>query len=77
MAAQVCGARARTMPRYFFHMHFNGDVERDPIGIEIPSLARAVAEATKALTELIDEEALDELRLEIMDQSGRVLAKVG
>jgi hypothetical protein len=65
------------MPRYFFHMHFDGDVGRDPIGIEIPSLARAVAEATKALAELIDEEAVDELRLEIMDESGRVLAKVG
>ncbi len=51
-------------------MHFDGDVGRDPIGIEIASLARAVAEATKALAELIDEEALDELRLEIIDESG-------
>ena len=65
------------MPRYFFQMHLDGDVGRDPIGIEIPSLARAVAEATTALAELIDEEALDQLWLEIMDQSGRVLAKVG
>ena len=65
------------MPRYFFRLHFDGDVERDPIGIEITSLARAVAEATKARAELIDEEALDELRLEIMDESGRVLANVG
>ena len=65
------------MPRYFFRLHFDGDVERDPIGIEIPTLARAVVEAAKARAELIDEEALDELRLEIMDESGRVLAKVG
>jgi restriction endonuclease Mrr len=40
-------------------------------------LARAVAEATKARAELIDGEALDEFLLEIMDESGRVLAKVG
>jgi hypothetical protein len=37
----------------------------------------AIAEAREARAELIDEEALDELWLEIMDESGRVLAKVG
>jgi hypothetical protein len=65
------------MPRYYFRFHFDGDVKRDTIGVEAPDLAHAVAEATKARSELIDEEALDELWLEIMDESGRVLAKVG
>jgi hypothetical protein len=40
-------------------------------------LDSAVAEAHKARAELMDEEALDQLWLEIMDESGRVLAKVG
>jgi hypothetical protein len=65
------------MPRYFFRLHVNGDVERDPIGVEVSDLAYAVNEATKARAELIDEEVVDELWLEIMDESGQVLAKVG
>jgi len=65
------------MPRYFFHLHFDGDIARDPIGVEVPDLAQAIAEAKKARSELIDEESLDKLWLEIMDESGRVLAKVG
>ena len=64
------------MPRFYFNLHFDGDVERDPIGVEVPDLASAIAEAAKARAELIDEEVLDELWLEIMDESGRVLAKV-
>jgi hypothetical protein len=40
-------------------------------------LDHAIAEAHKARSELMDEGALDQLWLEIMDESGRVLAKVG
>ena len=65
------------MPRYFFHMHFDGDVARDPIGIEVADLEHAIAEAQEARAEIMDEEALDLLWLEIMDEHGRVLAKVG
>jgi hypothetical protein len=66
------------MPRYFFHMHFNvDDVARDPIGIDLPNLELAIAEAEKARVEIMDEEALDQLWLEIMDEAGRVVAKVG
>jgi hypothetical protein len=65
------------MPRYFFHIHTDEEVARDPIGIDLPDLAHAIAEATKARVEIMDEEALDQLWLEIMDESGRVVAKVG
>ena len=65
------------MPRYFFHMHFDGDVARDPIGIEVDDLEEAIAQAKEARAEIMDEEALDQLWLEIMDESGRILAKVG
>ena len=65
------------MPRYFFHMHFDGDIARDPIGIEVANLDDAIAQAKEARAEIMDEEALDHLWLEIMDESGRVLAKVG
>ena len=65
------------MPRYFFNMHFDGDIARDPIGIEVANLDDAIAQAKEARAEIMDEEALDHLWLEIMDESGRVLAKVG
>lgn len=50
---------------------------RDPIGIEVPDLDSAIADVQRARAELIDEEAIDELRLEIMDEHGRIVAKVG
>ena len=65
------------MPRYFFHMHFDGDVARDPIGIEVADLDQAIAQAKEARDELMAAEALDQFWLEIMDASGRILAKVG
>ena len=65
------------MPRYFFNMHFHGDIARDPIGIEVANLDDAIAQAKEARAEIMDEEALDHLWLEIMDERGRVLAKVG
>ena len=65
------------MPRYFFHMYFDGDVARDPIGIEVADLEEAITQAKEARAEIMDEEALDQLWLEIMDESGRILAKVG
>ena len=65
------------MPRYFFHIHVDADVARDVIGIDLPDLNEAIAEANKARVEIMDEEALDQLWLEIMDERGRVVAKVG
>ena len=76
-AFDVLVQKAWRMPRFFFKLHFDGDVARDPIGIEVSDLNHAIAEAEKARAEIIDEEALDLLWLEILDGSGRVLAKVG
>ncbi|KAB2941758.1 MAG: hypothetical protein K8F92_11645 [Hyphomicrobium sp.] len=65
------------MPRYFFNLHFDDGIARDPIGIEVADLDQAVAEAKKARIEIMDEEALDQLWLDILDENGRVLARVG
>jgi hypothetical protein len=64
------------MPRYFFHVHIGEKVERDMIGLELPTLKDAVVNAEKARIEIMLEDALDELWLEIMDQSGKVVALV-
>jgi uncharacterized protein DUF6894 len=58
-------------------IHADDEIARDPIGIDLPDLNHAIAEAKKARVEIMDEEAFDQLWLEIMDESGRVLAKVG
>jgi hypothetical protein len=65
------------MPRYFFNLHFDDHVARDPIGVEVPNLTEAVAEAEKARTEIMHEDELDRLWLEIVDEEGRTLATVG
>ncbi|HEY8245693.1 MAG TPA: hypothetical protein VIG38_00200 [Hyphomicrobium sp.] len=65
------------MPRYFFHLHFDGDVARDRIGVDVADLDAAIAQAQKARREIMEEDALDHFRLEIRDEAGRVLAKVG
>ena len=65
------------MPRYFFNVHFDDHVARDPVGLEVPDLAEAVSQAQNALAEIMQEDELDRLWLEILDESGRVLARVG
>jgi hypothetical protein len=64
------------MPRYFFHVHLGETIERDTIGLELPALDDAVANAEQARTEIMLEDALDELWLEIVDQSGSMVAMV-
>jgi hypothetical protein len=64
------------MPRYFFHVHLGETIERDTIGLELPALDDAIANAEQARTEIMLEDALDELWLEIVDQSGSVVAMV-
>ena len=65
------------MPRYFFHAHFDEGITRDSTGLEFPNLNHAIAEADRARFELLTEEAHGQLWLEIMDNSGLVVAKVG
>jgi hypothetical protein len=65
------------MPRYFFHVHCDDEVHGDDEGLELSNLRTAVAEATKARTEIMIDNEPNELWLEILDQSGRVVAKVG
>jgi hypothetical protein len=63
------------MPRYFFHVHLE-TIERDTIGLELSALDDAIADAEQARVEIMLEDALDELWLEIVDQSGSVVAMV-
>jgi Domain of unknown function (DUF6894) len=51
-------------------------VGRDTMGLELPTLDAALANAEKARIEIMLEDALDDLWLEIMDQSGKVVAMV-
>ena len=64
------------MPRYFFHVHLGETIERDTIGLELSALDDAIADAEQARLEIMLEDALDELWLEIVDQSGSVVAMV-
>ncbi len=64
------------MPRYFFHVHLGETIERDTIGLELSALDDAIADAEQARAEIMLEDALDELWLEIVDQSGSVVAMV-
>ena len=64
------------MPRYFFNVHFEEHVARDPVGVELADLAEAVNQAQKARAEIMREDALDRLCLEIVDEKGTLLAMV-
>ncbi len=64
------------MARYFFHVHIGESVGRDTMGLELPTLDDAIENAEKARIEIMLEDALDELWLEIMDQSGKIVATV-
>jgi uncharacterized protein DUF6894 len=64
------------MPRYFFHVHLDETVERDTIGLELPSLGDAVTAAENVRIEITIEDALDSLWLEVVDESGSMVALV-
>ena len=65
------------MPRYFFNVHLDDYVARDPSGVEISDLAEAINQAKAARAEIMVEDELDRLWLEILDENGRTLATVG
>ena len=52
------------MPRYFFNVHTEEHVARDPVGVELPDLAEAINQAKAARAEIIEDD-LDRLWLEI------------
>jgi hypothetical protein len=70
------------MPRFFFHLHTETGVEKDPSGLEFASLEAAVADATQARREYLRDEDIEsprerrKCRFEITDQSGLVVATV-
>ena len=64
------------MPKFFFHSRRGSSVEVDRLGVDFANLQDAVADARRARHEVMAEEDLDQLSIEIADQSGRVLAVV-
>jgi hypothetical protein len=65
------------MARYYFDVHFDHAVRRDCDGLELENLDRAIAEANHARTEIMAEDQLMRLKIEIIDQEGRIVATVG
>ena len=65
------------MPRYFFNVHYGHHIARDPVGLVVVDLAEAVRQAQKARADIMREGELSLLWLEIVDEDGRMLAKVG
>jgi hypothetical protein len=65
------------MPRYFINVHFDDHVARDPVGVEVADLAEVVNQAKKARAEIMHEDELVNLWLEILDERGSIVAKVG
>ena len=65
------------MTRYFFDVYFDHAVRRDCEGLDVSNLDEAIAEADHARAEIMAEDNLSRLRIEIVDQEGRVVATVG
>src|ERR1700751_2845908 len=69
------------MPRFFFHFTSQGDVSRDEVGTEFPSLEAAYLDSCQSALEM----SIDKLRVrddptndsvEIADESGRLLMTI-
>jgi Domain of unknown function (DUF6894) len=69
------------MPRFFFHFTSQGDVSRDEVGTEFPSLEAAYLDSCQSALEM----SIDKLRVrddptndsvEIADESGRLLMNI-
>ncbi len=63
------------MDRYYFHIHVQDEIERGVIR-EHPSLIDAIADAKRIRIDIMSDHLLDQLCIEIEDQSGRTVATV-
>ena len=63
------------MDRYYFHIHVRDEVERGVVR-EHPSLVDAIADAKRIRIDIMSEQLLDQLCIEIEDQSGHTVATV-
>ncbi len=64
------------MPLYFFHLHFGGDVARDPIGLDLPTLDEAITQAEEARVEIMAKDNLRHLWIRFADRSGHIIATI-
>jgi hypothetical protein len=69
------------MPRFFFHIRYDGQLVRDPEGTDLVDLAAAKAEALADAREILADQAkggkvTDEGQIEIWDGLERALAVV-
>jgi hypothetical protein len=70
------------LPKFFFHLHTEGGLDPDSVGVDFPSLEAAVTDAQKARCEYLRDEGINDpreerrCRFEITDQGGRIIAMV-
>ncbi len=70
------GSRSPSMTMYFFHLHFDKAVARQPVGLDCPTLDDAIADAEQARVEIMVHDNLDKVWIEIADQDGHIVATV-
>lgn len=69
------------MPRFYFHVRHDDELDEDPEGAELESLEQAEDEAVKAAREILAEKVakgdeVDGHRFEITSEAGEVLKVV-
>ena len=70
------------MPKFYFHLHTEGGVDPDVVGVDFPSLDAAVTDALRARHEYLRDEGIDDpreerrCRFEIADEDGRIITMV-
>jgi hypothetical protein len=66
------------MPLYYLHIRTGSMLEVDPEGVELPSLAAALAEARRVARELLGEVSnlSQDAVIEVADEAGQVVQTV-
>jgi hypothetical protein len=66
------------MPLYYLHIRTGSKLEVDPEGVELPSLAAALAEARRVARELLGEVSnlSQDAVIEVADEAGQVVQTV-
>jgi hypothetical protein len=68
------------MPSYYFHIRENGELIKDPDGIELPDIDAVQDEVTNSIIAVLEDEQRDELladrEFQVEDQDGRTVLTV-
>ena len=66
------------MPTYYFHIRDNGDLIKDPDGLELPDVDAVRAECKRIIASVLQEEQMDDQRsanreFQVEDEAGRTV----